>query len=303
MTLDTYIVEGGVGKCSAFTSLVDKLTEKAGQPIQVYTPYVGCFANNPNVKLAFEQTIPLNDKRIMSSDNIYYSEPYKSNFQFGNQHLIEAYCKLHGIEFESNMVPKMFTDHLKESVDKWLLDNKINDYILIQFSGGQSSWTGGAPNTPYNNANPGRIYPQYLAQTVINTIKQEYPKLTIIDCTLPNEPSYQGTIKCPLHWSQLHELLKNAKGFIGIDSCLQHFAASTKTRGVIVWGSTRWTQFGYTHHKNLQFHMGNKWNENKFDAGDPRNIMVEPGKVYESFKSIIDRPKDKDKIDVKCSSE
>jgi hypothetical protein len=49
--------------------------------------------------------------------------------------------------------------------------------------------------------------------------------------------------------------------------------------------------------------MGNKWNENKFDAGDPRNIMVEPGKVYESFKSIIDRPKDKDKIDVKCSSE
>jgi hypothetical protein len=71
MELNTYIVEGGVGKCSSFTALVDKLKEKAGQPIQVYTPYVQCFANNPNVKLAFEQTLPLNDKRIMDSNNIY----------------------------------------------------------------------------------------------------------------------------------------------------------------------------------------------------------------------------------------
>jgi hypothetical protein len=81
MELNTYIVEGGVGKCAAFTAIIDKLTKKADQPIQVYTPYIQCFANNPNVKMAFEQTIPLEDKRIMSSSNIYYSEPYKSNFQ------------------------------------------------------------------------------------------------------------------------------------------------------------------------------------------------------------------------------
>ena len=198
------------------------------------------------------------------------------------------------------MVPKMFTDHLKESVDKWLKENKIEDYILVQFSGGQSSWTGGAPNTPYNNANPGRIYPHYLAQTVINTIKQEYPKLTIIDCTLPNEPRYAGTIKCDLHWSGLHELLKNAKTYIAIDSCLQHFAASVKKRGVVIWGSTKWTQFGYTHNTNLHYHMGAKWNDNKFDAEDPRNIMVEPEKVFNCFEALYNNYKEKE---VNCAKE
>ena len=301
MELNTYIVEGGVGKCSAFTSLIDKLAEKAGQPIQVYTPYVQCFANNPNVKLAFEQTIPLGDKRIMASNNIYYTEPYKSNFQFGKQHLIEAYANLHGVEFDTSMVPKMFTDHLKKQVDDWKEKNKVGkDYILVQFTGGQSGWNGGAPNTPYNNTNPGRVYPQWLAQTVVNTIKQKYPDCTILDCTLPNEPAYAGTIKCNLHWSGLHELLKDARTFIGIDSCLQHFAASTKKRGIVIWGSTKWPQFGYTHHTNLQFHMGSKWNDNKFDANDPRNAMVEPEKVFSNFESLYNNYKEKE---VECAKE
>ena len=301
MKLNTYIVEGGVGKCTSFTALVDKLAEKSGQPIQVYTPYVQCFANNPNVKLVFEQTIPLEDQRIMASDNIYYSEPYKSNFQFGNQHLIEAYCNLHDVEFETSMVPKLYTDHLKSEVDKWKTENKINeDYILVQFTGGQSGWVGGAANTPYNNNNPGRVYPQWLAQTVINTIKQKYPKCTIIDCTLPNEPAYINTIKCDLHWSFLHELLKGARTFIGIDSCLQHFSASIGKRGIVVWGSTRWTQFGYTHNTNLQFHMGSKWNNNKFDANDPRNIMVEPEKIFNCFEGLYENYKEKE---VRCAKE
>ena len=301
MELNTYIVEGGVGKCSAFTALIDKLAEKAGQPIQVYTPYVQSFANNPNVKLAFEQTLPLNDKRIMDSNNIYYSEPYKSNFQFGNQHLIEAYSKLHDVEFDVTMRPKMFTKTLKPAVDDWKRKkNIVGDYILVQFTGGQSGWTGGAVNTPYNNNNPGRIYPQWLAQTVINTIKQKYPKCTIIDCTLPNEPGYAGTIKCDLHWSGLHELLKDAKTYIAIDSCLQHFAASVKKRGTVIWGSTKWTQFGYTHNTNLHYHMGTKWNDNKFDANDPRNIMVEPEKVFDCFESLYNNYKEKE---VKCAKE
>ena len=42
-----------------------------------------------------------------ASDNIYYSEPYKSNFQFGKQHIIESYCNLHDVEFDVNMKPKL----------------------------------------------------------------------------------------------------------------------------------------------------------------------------------------------------
>ena len=88
--LNTYVVEGGVGKCTAFSALIPKLKEKS--EIQIYTPYIGCFASNQDVKLVLEQTLPLQDARIMASDNIFYCGPYKSNFQFGKQHIIESYC-------------------------------------------------------------------------------------------------------------------------------------------------------------------------------------------------------------------
>jgi len=50
--MNTYVVEGGVGKCTAFTAIIPKLKQKS--EVQIYTPYVGCFANNPDVKLVLE---------------------------------------------------------------------------------------------------------------------------------------------------------------------------------------------------------------------------------------------------------
>jgi ADP-heptose:LPS heptosyltransferase len=281
--LNTYVVEGGVGKCTAFTALIPELRKKS--EVQIYTPYIDCFAGNPDVKLALEQTLPIQDPRIMQSDNIYYCEPYKSNFQFGKQHIIESYCEHHGVKYSPSMKPKLYTEQHKESVDKWLKDKEIGKYILIQFSGGQPKWNY-AENVQYQNINPNRNYQPFLAQQVINMLQEEYKDTTIINCVLPNEPHYQGTIRCDLHWAQIHELLKNAEGFVSIDSCLQHFSASVEKAGVVIWGSTRWTQFGYSHNKNLHFHMGNRWNESKFIDSDPRNNMVEPKLVIDNFKKL-----------------
>jgi len=297
--LNTYVVEGGIGKCVAFSALIPELRKKS--EIQIYTPYIGCFANNPDVKLVLEQTLPIQDERIMASDNIYYCEPYKSNFQFGKQHLIESYCEHHGVTFDKNLKPKLYTGQHEEAVKKWLTKfdyakQGVEKYILVQFSGGQPKWNYG-DNVPYTNINPNRNYQPFLAQQVINYLKEEYKDTTIIDCSLPNEPSYKDTIKCDLHWAEIHELLKGAEGFISIDSCLQHFSASAEKHGVVIWGSTRWTQFGYSHNTNLHFHMGNKWDETKFIDSDPRNNMVEPKLVIDEYKKI-----DKNKP-VACATE
>jgi len=281
--LNTYIVEGGVGKCVAFTSLIPKLRKKS--EVQIYTPYIDCFAGNPDVKLALEETLPLQDPRIMASDNIYYSEPYKSNFQFGKQHLIESYCELHNVDFDTSMKPKIYTEQHKDSVKEWLDKNQIKKYILIQLSGGQSKWNY-ADNVQYQNINPNRNYQPFLAQQLVNMLLEEYKDTTIINCVLPNEPHYQGTIRCDLHWSQIHEMLKGSEGFVSIDSCLNHFSASAEKHGVVIWGSTRWTQFGYSHNKNLQFHMTDKWEETKFIDSDPRNNMVEPKLIIDEFKKL-----------------
>ena len=281
--MNTYIVEGGIGKCVAFSALLPELRKKS--EVQIYTPYIDCFANNPNVKMAYESTIPLQDPRIMASDNIYYCEPYKSNFQFGKQHIIESYCEHHGVKYNSSMKPKLYTDQHKESVDKWLKDNEIEKYILVQFSGGQAKWNYG-DNVQYQNINPNRNYQPFLAQQVINMLLEEYKDTTIINCVLPNEPHYQGTIRCDLHFAQIHEMLKGAEGFVSIDSCLQHFSASAEKHGVVIWGSTRWTQFGYSHNKNLQFHMGKKWDEAKFIDSDPRNNMVDCKIIVDQYKKL-----------------
>ena len=281
--LNTYVVEGGVGKCTAFTALLPKLRKKS--EVQIYTPYIDCFAGNPDVKLALEQSIPLQDPRIMASDNIFYCEPYKSNFQFGKQHIIESYCEHHGVDFNRSMTGKLYTDNHKESVDKWLVNNQIEKYIMIQLSGGQSKWNYGE-NVQYQNVNPNRNYQPFLGQQLINMLLEEYKDTTIINCVLPNEPHYRGTIRCDLHWAQIHEMLKGAEGFVSIDSCLQHFSPSAKAHGVVIWGSTRWTQFGYSHNKNLHFYMKDKWDEAKFNDSDPRNNMVEPKLVIDNFKKL-----------------
>jgi ADP-heptose:LPS heptosyltransferase len=183
------------------------------------------------------------------------------------------------------MKPKIYTEQYKEKVAEWLKVNKIGKYILIQLSGGQAQM-GFNPNNQYTNINPNRNYPNFLAQQVVNMLREEYPDTSIINCVLPNEPHYQGTIRCDLHWTHLHEMLKNAEGFIAIDSCLNHFSASAEKHGVVIWGSTRWTQFGYSHNKNLQFHMKDDWDETKYLESDPRNVMVEPKLILDEFKKL-----------------
>ena len=281
--LNTYVVEGGVGKCTAFTALIPQLRKKA--EVQIYTPYIDCFANNPDVKLVLEETLPLQDPRIMASDNIFYCEPYKSNFQFGKQHLIESYCNHHGVQYDKSMIPKLYTEQHKESVDKWLKTNEIEKYIMIQFSGGQPKWNY-ADNVQYTNINPNRNYQPYLAQQLVNILREEYKDTTIINCVLPNEPHFMGTIRCDLHWAQIHEMLKGAETFVAIDSCLNHFSPSANKKGVVIWGSTRWTQFGYDQNINLQFHMQDKWDETKFNDSDPRNNMVEPRSIIDNLKKL-----------------
>jgi len=288
MELNTYFVEGGVGKNVAFTALIPKLSKKDGQKIQVHTPYIDCFVFNPKILNVFDGTIPLNHPEILKSNNIHFCEPYKSNFVFGKEHLIQSYCKLFGVECDETVVPKLYTSSYRERANDWLRKHKVGKYVMVQFSGGQPP-VGWNPANPYQSFNPGRNYPPYLAQQVINKIKQKYPNLTILDCTLTNEPTYQNTIKVDEQYFVIHELLKESESFIGIDSCLNHFSASTETTGVVIWGSTRWTQFGYTHNTNLHYFMEpNKWNESKYVDVDPRNALIDPDIVFNAYVEARD---------------
>lgn len=287
MTIHTYIVEGGIGKCVAFSSLTGGLRAKAEEPIQIHTPYYEVFAGNPDVRMVYDSnTVPLHVDQIKSSDLIEYAEPYKSNFIKGDHHLIDAYCRLHGIEFSLDMTPKIYTDHLAETAKKFLSDNKISKYIMVQFTGGQSP-LGGAQGH-YHSINEGRNYPAYFAQGVVDKLATKYPEHTIIDCSLPNEPMYKGAMKYSGTWPVLHELMKNADGYIGVDSLLNHLSASAMRSGVVIWGNTNWVNYGYTHNCNISFHDSVPYNDPKQeDLNNPRNAMIDPDRVMEIFDSSV----------------
>ena len=298
--LNTYVVDGGIGKNIAFSALIPKLAERDGQAVQIHTPYLDCFAFNRSVEMAYESSIPINDPRITTSENIYYSEPYKCNFVKGGQHIIESFCEILGVNYTSDMIPKIYTSHLKERADAVLEKSGISGkYMVVQFTGGQApiNFQGG----PYQSIMPLRNYPEFLGQQVVAKLKSEFPNVEIIDFSLPNEPSYAGAIQYQEHWAVMHEVLKGAEGFIGIDSMLQHMSASAKKSGVVLWGQSRWTQFGYSHNKNLQFHMKGKWDESKFNEADPRNICVDPDVVVKAYKDLM-RKSDKSPSNIQCMS-
>jgi len=278
--LNTYVVEGGIGKCTAFTALVPRLAEKAGEPIQVYTPYFDLFAGNPHVCQVFDQgSIPYSDSRVQRSDDIIFCEPYKSNFLKGQQHLIESYAELLGVDYAEDL-PCLYTDHLKGHADKALSELNLDKFIIVQFTGGQTPINFNESNG-YTSIDANRNYPFFLAQKLVHLLQEEFPDTAILNYSLPNEPNYEGAIKPQLPYAVWHEVLKKADGFISIDSCLQHFSASAKTPGVVLWGSTRWSQLGYQQNKNLTFHMEDPAS---FNPLDPRNIMIDPSKIVEVYK-------------------
>ena len=287
--MNTYIIEGGIGKQVAFTAIIDALVKKDKEKIQIFSPYVDIFGGNTNVKFALDaNTIPVSDKRILDSQNICFCEPYKANFIKGEQHIIQSYCKLFGVKYDEKMRPKMFTDHYKDDAKRIAGDD---DFIVVQFTGGQAPAGFNPQNNYLGGGDPTRNYNQFLAQKVIDRIVEKYEDLKILNFSLPNEPEYKKTERPELiPFAQWHEILKlsNCKGFISVDSCLNHFARSAGRKGVVIWGGTRWTQFGYKQNININ-NWWNKWDEwdnEWFEPQDPRNIMVEPNVVIEHFEKI-----------------
>ena len=286
--MNTYIVEGGIGKQVAFTAIIDALVKKDKEKIQVHSPYVDIFGGNTNVKYALDSnSIHLQDKRILDSQNIFHCEPYKTNFIKGEYHIIQSFCKLFGVKYDEKMRPKMYTDHYKNDAKKIAGDD---NFIVVQFSGGQAP-AGFNPSNSYNSNDPTRNYHPHLAQKVVNLIKEKHENLKILNFSLPNEPNYEQTVKPKLMpFAQWHEILKltNCKGFISVDSCLNHFARSVGRKGVVIWGGTRWIQFGYKENINVNnwWNEWDEWDEEWFEPQDPRNIQVEPSELVDYFEKI-----------------
>lgn len=304
-----YFVEGGLGKHVMFSGLIKDLAKNDGSKVVIMSAYPEIFKMHPNVihSLSFSQPEAY-EKILKKCVDMRHFEPYFSSFMKGKTHLIKNWCRGFKIIYDKNKnVPQIVIGNETQKQADKVINQIKSDYILVQLTGGQPC-VGFNENQNSNYAQKGQIrnYPPELSQKLIDMIKKGFPKLRIINCTLPNEGQLVGADRIKLSYMLYLSLLRRAKTFIGIDSFLQQFSAerSTKKKGVVLWGATGPHHFGYDHNYNLSAScvfgvphcmrpyvrpIGDVTANNgvPFNCAQPSCINIKPERVFEKFCKLM----------------
>jgi len=282
--IPTIIIEGGIGKHVMFTALIPKLYEKYGKfnLVSAYPDVFSGYGDYINVNTEYSNL----KKKFVSdvSSEFIFREPYKGNFALHkNKHLLDAWATELGVVYNGEL-PKIKFDYtsntsITETISK-LLDSELkDDFIIVQFTGGQSPLNFNSDSSyRYNSMIDKRNYPLHYAKYLIRRIKEEYPNLAILDYSLPNEyPKIDGTVRTTMPYLGYYELAKRAKKVIGIDSSLLHIATAAKADVIGLYGGIPAWEFGYSNNTNLSNFKGGDYSEDNpsYIGIDPETILKE----------------------------
>lgn len=260
-------VEGGLGKNVMLTAILAELKEKGGyDEIYVISPYNDVFKACSVVTDAFPPMQgTLYQELILDPDcDVLWKEPYSNQRFIKKQcHLFDAWMEEFGFELskpaneytpqldkiEATFPPLASTADIK--LREW-----NHNFCIVQFCGGQSPLgpfqdQNGNP-VPYMNMQEAikRNYPK--GQQIIDRLREKWgPETTIVHFALPNEPSYEGTIKAEMPYLAYRLVAPEAKEIVCIDSSLQHLAAGVNDNVTVIWGETRPEHFGYICNRNV----------------------------------------------------
>lgn len=261
--MDLYVaISGGLGKNFSFLRVVKHL-KKTYNHIFVLSLYWDVFLSSSFIDGIYKENeqrdfileaIKNNGKLVI--DRMYDDEQFiRKELDYS-----QAWCKMCGVE-QSEPDKNIPLDNILKSFPLYKKDvdsinnilSRYEDFIIIQFYGGQSSLN----RLSDNNYNPyaeslKRNYPINYAQEFIDLYKSKYPNRGIIQYGLPNEPVIEGCEHFMVSYLCYYEIAKmnNCKGFISIDSSLQHLITGV-VDGVVLWGHTIPETFGYKYNKNI----------------------------------------------------
>lgn len=259
-------VEGGLGKHVMFTSILQEFKEKKGyDETYVISPYYDVFQCCPSVTEAFPPMQgTLYQELVLDPDcDVYWKEPYSNQKFIKKQcHLFEAWAEELGFSLDrpgNQYVPNLsnieneFPELFNLAQEK--MKELNNNYIIVQFNGGQSPLSpmvdeNGNPIV-YSAKNESIKRNYFKGQQIINELKEKYPNTTIVHFALPNEPSYDNSVKLEMPYLAYRILAKSAKAIITTDSSLQHLATGVNKNITVIWGETRPEHFGYELNQNI----------------------------------------------------
>ncbi len=258
MKPNLHMIDGGVGKHLQFTALFDAILKKYNEPkLCLQSSYPDLFKYDNRIATSetissfilhdFTHTVYNNYK------NIFFNDPYKSNFLKGEGHIIKYWADMYDIKIDT-VAPNFQINKKREN---FLQDDilKLGKFILVQFTGGQ-----GIKLENYNEDNVGRNYKE--GQQVVNLLREALPNVNIIVFGHDNEQepllntmafNDLGSIPKFVDKNDFMILAKHCLSFICIDSSLQHMC-SNKTfykKGIVLWGASKPKMFGYKNNVNL----------------------------------------------------
>jgi hypothetical protein len=248
-----YIIEGGVGRQIMFTSLIPSLSKKDNEQIITMSPYPNIFENNPYVYRSLNRNTPFAWEDFIMNDKheVVYCDPYfDDQFIKRKCHVLEGWSRQLGIPYDINMLPELFLPKIYEDQAKQFKEQN-GEFVIMQFASGQSP-IGSDMNQPFIYSGFERNYPKELAQELIIKFNKEFPDIKVVIYGLPNEGyHFEGTYSVTADYLYYAALLKESKGFVGINSSLMHMAGAQKVKGVVLWGGTSNNQWGWTIHEHI----------------------------------------------------
>jgi len=243
--VNLHVVHGGIGKQVAFTSILNKLSDK----ICIASPWGNVFLNHPMVESVYPDfgygAYDMN-KFFKSFENIIYTEPYYGPFLKGEMHLIEAYHEKLNLKCDGLYHTVTFSEEELHYYSKFI--EELGDYILVQFNGSDVDF-----NKPLNELGA-RNVDINLAQQIINVLALDLNKKVIEVNNGQQQFKNTFTLRKQPEYREYLVMARYCQSFIGIDSCLNHMSAfkDNPKKGVVLWRDSEYGKlFEYSHNTNI----------------------------------------------------
>lgn len=264
---DLYVLQGGIGKNICFTSCIDTLGK-----INIMSPWSKVFKNHPNVNFSYNYEVsPIKDNTsfLNKFNNVYLIEPYDSYFFKNKIHLVKNFKRICNINEDKEVYNEIYFTE-KEEEDIQPIVSSLGNYVLVQFIGSDES----IEETDFEGSR-GLIKQQ--AQKIVDILNFDL-KLNVLNVfsikdLLNNTAKIE---KAKLDYMNYAHLLKYAKGFIAIDSCINHMSANKfcSTKGVVLWNDENVIE-RFSYNKNINI-----------ISNTPRVMRFDVNQVIDSFEKI-----------------
>ena len=235
-------VNGGIGK-SIMATAVCRAIKKAypEHNLIVLSGYPEVFIGNPNVHRFYRAGMApyFYEDFIKGNDTIFMvDEPYLSKgYLAKNVHLVEAWCEVLGVKCDG-IKPDLYLNPIEINKTRFQSPNGKPMLLFQPFGGGskdvQYSWN--------------RDIPPHQAQALVNVLNQKYH---ILQICREDQIKLQNVQHIHAPFRDIFGLILASQARLGIDSFMQHAAASFDKSTTVCWITNTPTVFGYKNHKNI----------------------------------------------------